>query len=144
MVHPNTKSRQPPPAERARVIIYAPEPTRATWIDEELVAEPLTVQVARTIEQAVAAMIEDPPPRPQLFIGDFDAMAPEDLLRLHAIREQGWFGTVIALGSVAMALRKSLNIDRVLSPPFSRHSLRNAVDNIGILQTTTRIPKINR
>ena len=145
MPHPNTKSRQhPPAAERARVIIFAPAPDRAKWIDEELAGELLTVQVARTVAQVVAAMIDDPPPRPQLLVADFDVISPADLLHLHSIRERGWFGTVIGLGSVPMALRKSLNIDRVLGPPFTRHSLRNAVDGIGILLTTTRIPKIDR
>ncbi|MDB4952787.1 MAG: hypothetical protein JWO36_356 [Myxococcales bacterium] len=145
MGHPNTRSRQGPPrTELARVLVFAPEPTRAAWIEEELAKEALTVQVTRTVEQTVAALIEDPPPRAQILIADFNAMSPADLLRLHAIREQGWFGTVIGLGTVSMAVRKSLNIDRVLSPPFVRNSLRNAVDGIGVLMATTRIPKIVR
>jgi hypothetical protein len=145
MAHPNIRGRQgPPPGDVARALIYAPDPTRAAWIDEELAKEAISVQVTRTVEQVVAALIDDPPPRPQFLIADFDAMSPTDLLQLHTIREQGWFGTVIALGTVPMALRKSLNIDRVLTPPFVRNSLRNAIDSVGVLLTTTRIPKISR
>jgi hypothetical protein len=141
--HPNIKTRQPPSGgDVLRAVIYAPEPTRAKWIDNELAEEKFTLQVARTVEQVVSALVEDPPPRPQLLIADFDAVSPAELLHLHAIRDQGWFGTVIALGNVPMATRKSLNIDRVIAPPFTRHTLRNAVGNAGIMGPTTKIPKL--
>ena len=38
------------------------------------------------------------------------------------------------------AIRKSMNIDRVLNTPFLRDSLREAIGQIGFTTETTRIP----
>ena len=76
-------------------------------------------------------------------IADFDAMTPVDVLQLHSIRE-GWFGTIIALGTVSDDLRTSLNIDRVLQPPFGSEVLRKAVTDVGLARPTTRMKKLER
>src|SRR5882672_6810408 len=140
MAHPNTRGRTPPARpEITRAMVYAPAPERAKWIDEELAEDNITVQVGRTVEVIVTALIHDPPPRAQLLIADVDAMTPGELLHLHKVREQGWFGAFIALGSLPIGLRKSLAVDRVLSPPFARNVLRYAVADVGIIGMTTRV-----
>jgi hypothetical protein len=146
MTHPRLRSRGTPQhlesGNAVRAIVFAPEPSRGGWIESELADEPVTVQVARNIAHVVAALVEDPPPRPQVLIVDFDATSPAELLHLHAIREQGWFGVVIALGRVPPSLRTSLRIDRVLTPPFVRDTLRDAVTSTNYSLPTSRMPKI--
>lgn len=123
-------------------LVYAPAADRLKWIEEEVAEEKLKLQVVRSVDQVVTALVIDPPPRAMILIADFDAVSGAELLHLHSIREQGWFGTIIALGNVPLATRKSLNIDRVIMPPFAKHSLRNAVANVGVSLATTKIPKI--
>src|SRR5262245_2652444 len=121
--HPNVRSRQPRNADVLRAMVYAPVPAVAEWIESELASRRVTYQLGRTIEQIVAGLVEDPPPRAQLLIADFDAMAPVDVLRIHGIRDQGWFGIVIGLGKVPVSLLASLGIDRVIQPPYRRDQL---------------------
>jgi hypothetical protein len=137
--HPHTTSR-----ELIRVLFFAPSKETADWIREELAKEQLELKPAATVAQVVTALIDEPPPRAQLLIVDLDAVAPGDLLHLHTVREQGWFGSMIALGNVPSTLRKSLNIERVIAPPYRKDSLRNAVMSSGISGPTTRIPKVDR
>lgn len=129
------------PPHLTRVITFAPDPVVAAWIEAEL-SDSTTLQAARSIAHVVAALVEDPPPRPQIMVTTFDAISPGDLLHLHTIREQGWFGTVIALDAVPFALRKSLVIDHMLVPPRRPNSLRNIVLRLALEPPTTRMPKI--
>jgi hypothetical protein len=124
-----TRRGQDVPGEQVRTLIYAPEPTRAAWIESELSRAPITVtiQVGRRVRTIVSALVKDPPPRPQVLIVDFDAIAPGELLDLHVIRDEGWSGRLIALGTVPPELRASLAIDDVLTPPFLRDSLLDCV-----------------
>lgn len=140
--HPHTRSRQPRAAtEVVRAMVYAPDAKVAEWIEDELARGRVTWQVGRTIEQVVAGLTEDPPPRAQVLVVDFDAIAPADLLYLHAIREQGWFGIVVGLGDVPEALRRSLGIERVIVPPYKSGSLGESIGNVGIMMATTRIER---
>src|SRR5215831_19400806 len=121
--HPRLQSRGG--AERAasdgamiRVLVYAPSQSRAAWIEAELQDKSVMVQIGFSVEQVVSALVEDPPPRPQVLVADFDDINPAEILHLHVLRDQGWFGRIIALGSVPMALRNSLAIEHVLGAPF--------------------------
>jgi hypothetical protein len=132
-------------AERAetsllRVLIYAPSPTRASWIEAELQDKSVLVQIGFSVEHVVSALVEDPPPRPQILIADFDDIGPAEALHLHVLRDQGWFGRIIALGAVPPALCRSLAIERVLPPPLTRHALREVVTDAGFLNATTKLP----
>lgn len=124
--------------EAIRVLIFAPERSRATWIEGELGRAPVTIQVARRVRTAVAALIKDPPPRPDILIVDFDAVSPGELFELHAIRHEGWAGRLIGLGSVAPELYGSLMIDSVLPLPLVRDSLLDCVT--GTRHATETIP----
>jgi hypothetical protein len=124
-----------------RALVYAPSESRAAWIETELEREPVMVQIAQSIEHAVSALIEDPPPRPQVLIADFDDMTPGELFHLHVLREQGWFGRIIALGDLPPALCSSLTVDHVLPSPLAGGALRSVIASAGFIATTTcRMP----
>ncbi|HEY1816603.1 MAG TPA: hypothetical protein VGG74_29855 [Kofleriaceae bacterium] len=148
--HPNVQRRDPrsphdsdEPITTIRAVVYVVDAERGKWVDEELADEPITVQVARSVEQVVSALVDDPPPRAQILVLDVDSIAPIDLLQLHQIRERGWFGAIVALGQVPAALRSSLSIAHVLMPPLRKNSLRNTITRAGIAMPTTRMPKID-
>jgi len=127
-----------------RVIVFAPDAQTAGWIQHELDGQPVEVQLGGTLEEVIRALVEAPPPRAQILIADFDAMTPADVLRIHALREQGWFGSIVALGEVSDDLRKSLAVDTVLGRPFSRNQLPNAVTAVGLHRATTKMKKLER
>ena len=128
------------PGEQLRTLIFAPEPTRAAWIERELCHAPITIQIGRRIRTIVAALVKDPPPRPQLLIVDFDAVSADEIVELHAIRQGGWDGRLIAVGNVWPELRASLAIDDVLAPPLVRDSLLDCVAGTRHAKVTTVCP----
>jgi hypothetical protein len=73
---------------------------------------------------------------------DFDAMSASDVLGLHGIRDRGWFGSVIALGTVSNDLRASLNVEYVIARPLVDGALRRTIAGVGLDRATTRIPKV--
>jgi hypothetical protein len=133
----------PKPDARIRVLVYAPAPECVGWIEEELARDDVIMQVARSVRDLVSALVEDPPPRPQLLVADLDAMNAGELLHLHAIREQGWFGTIVGLGTVPLPLRASLGVEKVIAAPYPRNALRAAVMLATYqVMSTIRIPRI--
>jgi hypothetical protein len=135
--HPNVR-RQTPREPAARVLAFAPDPAVHEWIERELADRDMTIQVARTIRDIIASLVEDPPPRAQILIGDFDAMTAGEVLELHSIRVT-WYGSLIALGTVDNALRASLSIEFVLPRPLVDGCLRSAVTTIGVERATTKM-----
>jgi hypothetical protein len=126
-----------------RVLVYAPREKPAAWVEQELANEDVFVQTARSVADLVSALIEDPPPRPQLLVVDLDTMNAGELLHLHSIREHGWFGRVIALGSAPMTLRLSLRIEKVIASPYARDALRGVVaQTTNQPVSTVRMPRI--
>lgn len=109
------------------MIVYAPDPERIRWIDDELAGAGAVVQLARSVDQVVSALVDDPPPRPQVLVIDLDALTPVELIRLHTVREQGWCGKLVAFGRVPLALRRSLAVGRVVTPVFDDGVLREEV-----------------
>lgn len=141
--HPYVYDRKSrPPGPTLRVMVHAASEHRATWVAKELGRLDALIQFGRSIENVVSALVEDPPPRPQVLVVDFDAITPVDLLHIHAVREQGWCGRIIGLGVVPPPLRASLGIERVLNTPFDAESLRDAVAEIGFETMTLRIPVV--
>jgi len=124
------------------VLVYATDSTRVSWLDRELDTSGLIVQRGRSIAELVAALVEDPPPRPQVLVADFDLVATDELQALHAIRQQGWFGTIYGLGKVSMALRKSLQIERVFTAPLPIHGLRAAMARLSHDARTMRLSRV--
>jgi hypothetical protein len=123
-----------------RVLVYAPSPARASWVEAELADRTVMVQIGFSVEHVVSALTEDPPPRPQVLVADFDHLAPVELMHLHVLREQGWFGRIIALGHVPPALRSSLVIEHVLGAPYVRDALRDMITGGGFGLQTTKLP----
>jgi len=124
-----------------RAIVYAPVPQRARWIEAELDRDGAVLQLSQSIRNIVSILVDDPAPYPSLLVVDFDSVTPVELMELHLVRERGWFGSIVGLGSVAPALRTSLAIDHVLTPPFVTDSLRDA---IAFLRAETRLIPVVR
>jgi len=143
--HPRLRSRGTPgygKADAFRALVYAPDPAQRAWLEQQLGSLGVVFQISRNVGELVAALVEDPPPRPQLLFIDFAALSPGEVLHLHTIRELGWFGAVIAIGKVSLALRQSLMIERVLAPHASHDAIRGAIANISPETQTIRMPRI--
>ena len=124
-------------------VFYAPDEPIATWIEDELEqAGGARVQCARSMAALIQAVIHDPTPRPNVLIIDVDGLDAGELMQLHSLRQLGWFGSLIALGSLPVDLRKSLAVDYVLAPPFDKNALRNAIATVRTPPATRRIPVI--
>jgi len=132
------------PLPTLRVIAYATNEQRTHWVESELAGANALIQYGRNVEHIVAALVEDPPPRPQVLIVDFDAISAGDLMHLHAIREHGWCGRIIGIGVVPKPLRMSLGIERVLNTPLQSGMLRETLGELetGFEAMTTRIPVV--
>jgi len=125
---------------RIRVLVFAPSESRLSWIESELVDEPVMVQIGHSVSQVVSALVEDPPPRPQVLIADFDAMNGGEIMHLHLLREQGWFGRIIALGNLPASLKSSLAVEHALRPPFATGALRDVIAASTFDTSTTKLP----
>ncbi len=145
--HPNVRSRDARSADvTVRVLALASDAADTTraWIEDELTDASITLQLARSVPHAVAALIDDPPPRATILVCDFDGLGAIETMQLHQIRERGWFGALIGLGRVPEPLRTSLAITSVIAPPYRKNALRNAVSRAGVGLATTKIPKLDR
>jgi len=125
-------------------LVLAADEGTVTWISRELAPSRITLRFVRSTKDAVRMLCVDPPPRPQILIADFDALSAGELLDLHAIREQGWFGTLIALGSTPRELRTTLNIEHTLARPIDGKLLRRVVSAAHLGQATTKMPRVGR
>jgi hypothetical protein len=123
-------------------LIFAPDAGVMAWVESELGGQAFSLQVARSAREIVTALVDDPPPRAQILVSDFDALSASDVLGLHAIRDRGWFGSIVALGNVSPELRASLSVEQVLGRPLVAEQLRTAVTRVGLDQATRRIPKL--
>lgn len=123
-----------------RVLVYAPAAARASWVETELQDKTVMTQIGFSVAHVVSALVEDPPPRPQILVADFDAINPGEIMHLHVLREQGWFGRIIALGNVPPSLRSSLAIEHVLGAPYVRDALRDVITHAGAVTETTKLP----
>lgn len=123
----------------ARVLVYAPG-LWEDWVEGELAGGAI-VQSCRTFAMAVAALLDDPPPRAQMLVVDFDALTALDLVALCGLRERGWFGAVVAIGDVDQGLAYAASITHVLRPPCKTGALRAALE-VGTRhdEVTTPIP----
>ena len=138
-LHNRTIQEEPlSPGEVVRVLVYAPK--RAAALEAAIADKTVLVQIGFSVDQVVSALIEDPPPRPQILIADFDDMGAGEIMHLHVLREQGWFGRIIAVGDLPPALRASLDIERVVAAPLARDVLRDVIRNSGFAGPTTKLP----
>jgi hypothetical protein len=110
-----------------RALVHVQSPQRFEWVEQAFALTDILVQIARSVDEIVMALVEDPPPRPQLLIVDFDDLTAAETLQLHFLRGQGWFGRIFGLGKCPLALRSSLGVERVFSTPLPPHVLRTAL-----------------
>ena len=141
--HPRLQRRTGSQGDPAiRVLVHARQAERADWIEAELGRSGALVQLGFSVEHVVSALVEDPPPRPQILVADFDDLSGAEILHLQILREQGWFGRIIALGDVPPALCLSLSIERVIAPPLARDALRDAIVEPGFATPTAKMPAL--
>lgn len=129
--------------DAVRALAYTNDAAHREWLGAGLAQLGVGLEFSRNVAELVCTLIDNPPPRPQLLFIDFSVLTPGELLHLHTVRDHGWFGTVIALGKVSLALRQSLGIDKMLEPNGSSTALRNAVANVSHGAQTIRVPRIN-
>ena len=103
-----------------RALVLAP--AHETWIRAELAGTGLHTRCVASVAEVVSTLVAAPPPRPQILIIDLAAISAGELLHLHSIRDQGWFGNVIAVGRVPLSVRASLGVAR--SVAIAPHQLR--------------------
>ncbi|HET9622911.1 MAG TPA: hypothetical protein VFP84_16175 [Kofleriaceae bacterium] len=144
MVHPRVQLRgSEPNPSLMRVLIHAPAAPRAAWLESELAHRSIVVQIGFSIPHVISALVDDPPPRPHILVVDFDALSPGAVMDLHALRSQGWFGRIFALGDLSPSLRSSLAIEAVLDVPLAPGTLRQRIiADTSTLQVTARMPVI--
>jgi hypothetical protein len=144
-VHPRLRARATArvaisEADPIRVLVLAP--AHETWVRSELAGTGLRTQFVQSVHEVVAALIETPPPRPQILIVDFSALSAGELLHLHSIRVRGWFGSIIAVGRAAVSLRASLGIERTVTVGPYRLRPIAALEGQHTVHTL-RLPKIS-
>lgn len=135
----------PAPGPGVRTIILSPATERERWIESELMRARAMVQTAYSVRQILMALCEDPPPRPQVLVIDLGTLGPGEVKQLHQIRERGWFGTIVVIGSAPASIRRSLQIERVLGAPLVDGALAAAID-LHRAETTARtlpLPKLS-
>src|SRR5678816_970761 len=110
--HPYVRARGTimPSESPGRALLLTTDVALEGMIQPELAALEIDLQVARSVERVIAALIDEPPPRAQLLLADFDALSPADVVQLHDLRGRGWFGAILALGRVPPEFGPSLNI----------------------------------
>lgn len=123
-----------------RVLAYAPGSEREDWIVSEISRVDALTQVARSLDNVIAALVEDPPPCPAVLVVDFDRMDAGEMLQLHTIRERGWCGVIIGLGAIPIPLRCSLGIECVIGLPAEEGAVALAIETAGFTSQTVRIP----
>jgi hypothetical protein len=111
------------------VLVHVNDGHVARWLDRELGREPVMVQLARTMEHVVSALVDDPEPRPEILVVHFDGLGVDELFALRKIRDDGWQGVVIATTRhvVPYQLRQAIGIDHVVPAPFVQDALRDLV-----------------
>jgi hypothetical protein len=142
VVHPRVQQRSSElNPSLMRVLVHAPSPALAAWIESELVHRSILVQVGFSIAHVISALVDDPPPRPHILVVDFDALSPGAVMDLHVLRTQGWFGRLLALGDVPPSLCASLAVEAVLDTPLAPGSLRQRIiADTSTLHVTARLP----
>jgi DNA-binding NarL/FixJ family response regulator len=114
------------------VLVFAPDAIVLRWIEHELFAERVTMQVVASLADLVTTLTLVPPPWPQFLIIDVTALSAAEVELLRGIREAGWPGTVIAIGDASEDMRRSLGIDRVLDRSLESEALRTAIKQAGV------------
>jgi hypothetical protein len=127
-----------------RVLVYAPDSRHTAWIESELSHRSVMVQLGFSVAQVVSALVEDPPPRPQILVADFEHISPGDLFHLHVLREQGWFGRILAIGELPPELCTSLAVEYVIRAPYPRDALRDLVMSTSFVAATAKLPVLSR
>ncbi len=138
--HPRQRAQTPRSGRPCplRVMVYTPDENRAAELERAL--DGYIIQLARSTRMLVTALALDPPPRPQVLVIEIDPLSPLELLELHRLRDNGWFGTIIAHGDVPDSLRRSLQIEVIFPRSPAASLLRETISSLPFESETTRLP----
>ena len=113
-----------PLAPEPRALLFSRIAERTRWMENEVARSGTLSITARSVAQVVDLLVVDEPgPPPTLAVIDLGALTAGELFHIHRIREQGWGGTLVALGKVPLSLRSSLGIHRTVPPPYTEDIL---------------------
>jgi CheY-like chemotaxis protein len=118
------------------VLVFEPNGSKRRWVDEELEGTHLHVEVANAAADVVARL--KALDAPGIAIVDFDALGAVHLEQLKAIRDAGWSGVFVSLGTIPWQLRQSLRVRFVFAAPYGSERLRKA---LGDLTTSDGVPE---
>jgi hypothetical protein len=107
------------------VIVFEPTASKQRWVKEELAGTHLSVHVANTAADVIARL--KAPDAPGIAVLDFGAMTEADHAQLKAIRESGWAGVFVSLGTIPWQLRQSVRVRFVFAAPYGSERLRKAL-----------------
>jgi len=137
-LHPRQHEvKQPPTPTPVRVMLFSRNDEQLVALEDAL--DGLMLTVALGTHSLIAALTLDPPPRPQVLVIDVASISSAELQELHSLRDNGWFGTIIAIGAVPEKLRRSLGIETVLVAP-APNMLRAAIARVPFEACTTKMP----
>ena len=104
------------------VIVLAPNPSIGRWIEVELADGVMRVEVARSVQQLLGSLVDDPDPA-RVLVVDIGALDAVQLAELHWLRHLGWTGSIVGIGDVSAPLRASLQLDREVAPGDHLHDV---------------------
>lgn len=123
MVHvPTTQSKR---RALARIVVYAPDEATMRWVKNELIDESATLETTDSLDQLLQSLADT-----VVAIVDFDWLDFDGTRRLRLARDEGWRGSLIALGRVDFDERRPLRIRASLQRPFGSERLRKAAGDL--------------
>lgn len=102
------------------VLIYSADAYIRQWMERELAETGVGIQVANKLDHVLAALIDDPPPRPQTLVIDIDTTRRIELARLAPAVAGTWRGRLIGIGERFV----DLPLDHQIAPPYRTGDLR--------------------
>jgi DNA-binding NtrC family response regulator len=84
-----------------RVLVVAPEANVRRWIEHELFGEPVTAHVVDSLAEVVTCLTFASSHWSNIVIVDASAITATELDLLAAMRDAGWQGTIMAVGTPA-------------------------------------------
>jgi len=125
-----------------RAVIYSQRSERIHWMESELARSGMPLVIAHDVPHVVAMLVGELQnlARPAVLVLDVDELTEGEVVHLHRIRESGWSGVMVVLGSAPPSLRAALGIDRTLSPPYVENALCKEIARHAQDSTASTVP----
>jgi hypothetical protein len=118
---------RPRPRARRQILVFTRDPGFRLWVEHETFGEHVSIELVDALADVVTSLTLVPPPWPGLLIVDVDALPPDEVNGLAAIRDAGWPGIALAVGDAPAWLQRSLSTDVILPRTLKCELLRNAL-----------------